>query len=604
MNNGQTPPLPADVNAERALLGSCLTDSYAFASIEGLINERMFFLEKHAWVFQAMQECFDSRRVPDLVTVADALKRQDRLEPLGGLAFLGELTAENYTSVYIQHYAAIVRRTYTFRRIIQTGGQIAALGYNEREELDNVLSQIDQHIDALETGKSISAIPADQLYALNIPPIRVIIPNLLVQGFGFLAAHPGMGKTWLLLQWAIAKASGGMIFGDIPVAKSKVLFLALEDTHASLQERLRKLCTSPPPENLLFITKESEWKAIDEGGLKDIELFLRQHTDIDLVLIDTLTAISPTIPRGNPYREEYKAFRPLADLADRYRIAILGAYHFNQGGRRDILEMVNGSAGLPSVAVNRLGIIRERGQAQGQLISVAKRGTSDIDWMIEFDSGTCQWVKIGDTGAVRMSEQRKNVHEFLEQEGEATIKEIMGSTEYSYNSLVQLLKRMRDEGTIISPKRGVYALHDSHDSSVRTRVMSTESNGTGNNGVHDSHDSDSGKNRGANWSHESHESHELHLTASQSGTIHDNKEPPPVMRVMNRTRVEIKQPDVDPTVPAVEGYTHWNMGGVWYAATAQSPQTTVSRGVETEQQAIAECRKHKAEMKRKYSGGN
>jgi DNA-binding transcriptional ArsR family regulator len=229
---------------------------------------------------------------------------------------------------------------------------------------------------------------------------------------------------------------------------------------------------------------------------------------------------------------------------------------------------------------------------------VAKRSASDIDWTLAFDSGTCQWVKVGETGSVRQSEDRQQILNFLEQSGESTIKEICEVAEINYNRLLQTLKRMKDDGLIYSPKRGVYAVHDTEQQFVMNSVMNGNGNGEGNNEVHDTHDTHDTQPSIINSCHER---HELNPTASHSGIVHDTGKQPVMNSVMNyRPRVKIERPATSPTEPSVEGYTHWNMGGVWYAATAQSPQTTVARGVETEQQAIAACRQHKAEMMRKY----
>lgn len=514
--------LPADLTAERAVLGSCLLEPEAINQIAGILPSDAFSLQKHIFIYQAILSLYERRIPPDLTTVADELRRHDTYNPAGGLAYLGELSAEVPTALHVEYYASIVKRTYILRRIIRAGAHISAAGYNERQELDATFRSIEEQIESIDRmANRIAVVPANELYAMQLDPVRVIIPQLLVQGFGFLAAHPGMGKTWLLLQWAIAKASGGHVFGEIQVPQSKVLFLALEDTQESLQERLRKLCPDrAPPADMLIITKEVGWKAIDEGGISDLEAILRQHTDLDLIIIDTLTAVSPRIPRGNPYREEYKAFKPLADLADRYRVAIVGAYHFNQGGKRDVLEMVNGSAGLPSVAVNRIGIVRERGQGQGQLVSVAKRGTGDVDWTLQFDTDTCQWVKLGDTATVKMGETRQIILEHLEQTGTATLKELLEMTGASYNTLVQNLKRMRDDGVISSPKKGIYELTLCYDTSHMTEKSAVM---TGNavlkpqTIVHDSHDTHDTRHDTPECCHDCHDCHDGTPKAPECG---------------------------------------------------------------------------------------
>ena len=133
--------VPADITAERAVLGSILLDREAIVAIADVLHPPAFYLEKHAWIYQAMLNCYARRVPPDLATVADDLRRHDRLEPIGGIAVLGELAAEVPTAVHVEYYAQLVARTATLRQLIAAGGEIAALGYREDQDLDATIQQ-------------------------------------------------------------------------------------------------------------------------------------------------------------------------------------------------------------------------------------------------------------------------------------------------------------------------------------------------------------------------------------------------------------------------------------------------------------------------------
>jgi replicative DNA helicase len=150
------PALPADVNAERAMLGSILLERDAIIAVASWMQPEYFYLEKHAWIYEAMQACYNRRPSvpPDISTVSDELRRRERLDPIGGIAYLGELSAEVPNAVHVEYYGRIVERTALLRRLIQAGGRIAALGYNEREELETTLDKAELELFAVSQHRT------------------------------------------------------------------------------------------------------------------------------------------------------------------------------------------------------------------------------------------------------------------------------------------------------------------------------------------------------------------------------------------------------------------------------------------------------------------
>ncbi|WP_322489381.1 replicative DNA helicase [Chloroflexus sp.] len=125
--------VPFDLQSERATLGSILLERDAIIVVAPWLPSRYFYLEKHAIIYEAMLGCYNRREPPDLATVAAELRRREKLDLVGGLAFLGELAVEVPTAVHIEYYARNVERTAILRRLIEAGGKIAAIGYNEAE---------------------------------------------------------------------------------------------------------------------------------------------------------------------------------------------------------------------------------------------------------------------------------------------------------------------------------------------------------------------------------------------------------------------------------------------------------------------------------------
>jgi replicative DNA helicase len=146
--------LPADINAERATLGSILLERDAIIAVAPWLPADYFYLEKHAWVYESMLACYNRRVPPDLSTVAAELRRRERLEMIGGMTFLGELSAEVPTAVHVEYYARIVERTAILRRLIEAGGKIAALGYDERDDVAITLDKAEAELFAISQRRA------------------------------------------------------------------------------------------------------------------------------------------------------------------------------------------------------------------------------------------------------------------------------------------------------------------------------------------------------------------------------------------------------------------------------------------------------------------
>lgn len=138
--------VPFDLQAERATLGSILIEREAIVAVAGWLPTEHFYLEKHALVYDAMLACYNRREPPDIATVAAELRRNERLDLVGGLAFLSELAGEVPTAVHVEYYARIVERTAVLRRLIEVGGRISAVGFDQTLELEDAIDKAEAEL--------------------------------------------------------------------------------------------------------------------------------------------------------------------------------------------------------------------------------------------------------------------------------------------------------------------------------------------------------------------------------------------------------------------------------------------------------------------------
>lgn len=207
--------LPSNVDAERATLGSVLMDRDAIIAVAAWLAPDHFYLEKHRWIFEAMLNCYARRVPPDLQTIADDLRRANRLAEIGDLAFLFELANSVPTAYHVEYYARIVERTAVLRRLIQAGGKIAALGYDETDDVEQTLDQAEQELFSVSQRKGMQGFMPlaqiiDQYYEylndvqehgsdMGGMPTHFVDFDRLTGGLHksdllILAARPGVGK--------------------------------------------------------------------------------------------------------------------------------------------------------------------------------------------------------------------------------------------------------------------------------------------------------------------------------------------------------------------------------------------------------------------------
>ena len=123
----------------------------------------------------------------------------------------------------------------------------------------------------------------DTVYESRLP----IIDGLLYPGTYLFVGAPKVGKSFLVAQLAFHISTGQPLW-EFPVQKSTVLYLALEDDYQRLQDRMFRMFGVESTEHLHFATCA---KQLGSGLEEQLELFLHEHPDTRLIIIDTLQKV-------------------------------------------------------------------------------------------------------------------------------------------------------------------------------------------------------------------------------------------------------------------------------------------------------------------------
>jgi replicative DNA helicase len=367
--------LPANIEAERATLGSILLNREAIVVIAPWLSVASFYLEKHAWIYEAMLACYNARIPPDTRTLSDELRRHDRLEPIGGISYLADLVDSVPTSYHVEYYARIVERTALLRQLIVAGGKIAALGFDEQDDVEATLDKAEATLfevsqrrstqDFMHIGQIIDSYYEQINYlqehhgeVVGVPTgfrdLDEITGGLQRSDLIILAARPSVGKTSLALSLAYNVAS---------IGQSTVGVFSLEMSREQLVQRLLALDTGINTHTLrtghirdteLQVLMEAMGRLAstplyieDTPGLSVMEVRskarrLQSQSGVDLIIIDYLQLMSGR-RSDNRVQEVSEISRGLKALARELNVPVIALSQLSRAveGRQSHVPMLS-----------------------------------------------------------------------------------------------------------------------------------------------------------------------------------------------------------------------------------------------------------------------
>ena len=131
--------LPANVDAEKTILGAILLDNSAHSEAAEKLEASDFSLESHSRIFQRMTELMDAQRAVDIVTLANELARNKEVESVGGVAYLASLTEGLPRRPVIEEYIRIVKDKSLLRKLMGICSMAIARAQDQSEPALDVL---------------------------------------------------------------------------------------------------------------------------------------------------------------------------------------------------------------------------------------------------------------------------------------------------------------------------------------------------------------------------------------------------------------------------------------------------------------------------------
>lgn len=290
--------IPANFEAEEAVLGALLIDTEAVARVDSFLKPTDFYREANGLIYSARLDLHERREPGDFVTLVDELARRGHLERVGGPAYLTSLINAVPTAVHVEHYAHIVERCGIMRRLIEAAGHIAGIGYDNPNDVDAALDQAEQTLFAISQRRvsqdfmsirdalrdyfeQIDYLHQHKGEIVGVPTgfhdLDVLTGGMHASDLIIIAGRPAVGKT----AFALSLARNTAVRFKQPVA-----LFSLEMSVEQLTQRLLCMEAAVDSQRLRsgFID-ELEWRRIGEafGVLSEAPIFIDDTAAISLV---------------------------------------------------------------------------------------------------------------------------------------------------------------------------------------------------------------------------------------------------------------------------------------------------------------------------------
>ncbi len=351
---------PKNLELEMTILGALMLEKDALSSVIDILKPETFYREIHQEIYKAILLTFNDSAPVDIITVIEKLRKNGKLDFVGGAHYITSLTNTLGSSANIEEHARILLEFSIRRKTISLSNKIQSEAYDETKDIFDVIDKAEQQL--FDVGESLIKGSYKEITSLlkqaykeldnkrNIKdgvigtPSGFISIDRVTQGWQkselvIIAARPGMGKTAFLLS-TIRNAA---IDHNVPVAIFSLEMSALQlinrmiSSEAEIEgEKLKKASLADHEwEQLIHKTNKISQSNIFIDDTPALSIFdlrakcrrLKAKHDIQLIVIDYLQLMSGNTGKNNGNREQEIAAisRALKCIAKELDVPVIAA---------------------------------------------------------------------------------------------------------------------------------------------------------------------------------------------------------------------------------------------------------------------------------------
>src|SRR5690349_6785812 len=358
---GKLPPQARDL--EEAVLGALMLEKNALNAVVEFLKPEHFYADAHREIYQAIIDLFKASEPVDMRTVVNQLRKNAKLELVGGAYVIAELTAKVSSAANIEYHARVIIEMAIKRDLIQIASQIHHDAYEDTTDVFELLDRTEQSVFEISDSnlrknydnmRNLMARAIQELQVLKDHkdgltgvPSGFTALDRITSGWQrsdlvIIAARPGMGKTAFVvsalrnaavdfkmpvaifsLEMASIQLVNRMISAEAELEGEKIKRGNLADHEwAQLVHKTNKLATAP-----IFID--------DTPALSILELRakcrrLKAEHNVQLIVIDYLQLMRGE-QGGNREQEIASISRALKGIAKELNVPVLALSQLSRG---------------------------------------------------------------------------------------------------------------------------------------------------------------------------------------------------------------------------------------------------------------------------------
>ncbi len=365
---------PRNIDAEQGVLASCILDTTGEVlniCLAAKLRPEYFTTPANQIIYQALIDLYSLGRPVDEIILADRLQSENKLEEIGGQAYLVELTNRIDTPAHARHWLEIVREKYFYRQIIRTSTWAIEEAYKPQENLDHYLEKIESTFFAISQDRI-----SDSAQALSesVDDAMAMVQRMLqnrgqVSGvpsgfkdldqmtFGFhpaemivIAARPSMGKTSIALNMAEAAIlpksgtpSATLLFSLEMSADQLAMRLLCAHARVDMQKMKAGFIAAEAQQELARsakLLKNAPLWIDASANLNILELRAKarrvhsQHT-LGLIIVDYLQLVSGTDNRVQREQQIAEISRGMKAMAKELKVPVIVLSQLNRESEKE-----------------------------------------------------------------------------------------------------------------------------------------------------------------------------------------------------------------------------------------------------------------------------
>jgi replicative DNA helicase len=291
---GKLPPQALDL--EEAVLGALMLEKNALNAVVEFLKPEHFYVDAHKEIYQSIIDLFKASEPVDMRTVVNQLRKNGKIDLVGGAYYIAELTAKVSSAANIEYHARVIIEMAIKRDLIQIASQIHQDAYEDTTDVFELLDKTEQSVFEISDSnlrknydnmRNLMARAIQELQLLKDHkdgltgvPSGFTALDRITSGWQksdlvIIAARPGMGKT----AFVVSALRNAAVDFKIPVA-----IFSLEMASVQLVNRM------------ISAEAELEGEKIKKGNLADHEWTQLVHKTSRLssapIFIDDTPALS------------------------------------------------------------------------------------------------------------------------------------------------------------------------------------------------------------------------------------------------------------------------------------------------------------------------